>query len=189
MPILLLDNYDSFTLNIVELLRQCGEHEVILRKNDEIDLHDLPDCSHLILSPGPATPKESGLLIPLIQQTLHRWPILGICLGHQAIAEAMGGELQLLPKPKHGYRTQITQQQHPEIFDQIPAQFTVGLYHSWVVSETHFPQVLEITAHSNDGHIMALKHKTASLHGVQFHPESYMTEFGLQLMKNFLLLN
>lgn len=186
MRILLIDNYDSFTFNIVELLREVGIAEIDVIKNDDPFPDDVTDYSHLILSPGPATPKESGCLMDIIRRHYRSKPMLGICLGHQAIAEVFGASLRNLNKPHHGYRSTLQCIQPSTLFKEMPLRFTVGLYHSWVVDEESMPSELEVTAVSSDNHIMAFQHQQYPVYGVQFHPESYMTEYGLKLMQNFL---
>lgn len=195
MRVLLIDNYDSFTYNIVELLRPLPIGEVSLRMNDEVSVEEAMVFDVLIFSPGPATPRESGNLLEIIKALAPTHPMLGICLGHQAIAEAFGGQLRNEPQPYHGFQTIVQVVKPHQLFDGLPrdtgddslaASFTAGLYHSWTVDEDHLPGELEVTAYSAEGNIMALRHKTYNLHGLQFHPESYMTQFGKDILENFL---
>jgi anthranilate synthase component II len=186
LKILLIDNYDSFTFNIVELLRQTGYDAITMMKNDEIKWEEMNSFSHIILSPGPATPKESGSMLQVIEKYASTKKMLGICLGHQAIAEAFGGTLDCIPNPNHGQRIHINILQESDLFRNIPSQFHVGLYHSWIVNKEKLPRNFVVTSESEDGHIMAIQHHELPVYGVQFHPESYMTEFGIELMKNFL---
>jgi anthranilate synthase component 2 len=186
LRLLLIDNYDSFTYNIVEQLRCLQINEIQIKKNDEIDAHKASHYDKIIISPGPATPRESGNIISIIRSLTSTHSILGICLGHQAIAEALGGKLSQLSNPLHGYQTTIKTNKSHSIFKGIDMPCKVGLYHSWYVDENHLPDCLEITSHSKEGIIMSIKHKLFDIHGVQFHPESYMTKDGLEIIKNFL---
>jgi anthranilate synthase component II len=186
LKILLIDNYDSFTFNIVELLRSigCGDLSVIL--NDKIDIEAASNFDKIIISPGPATPQESGNILHVIQSLASTKSILGICLGHQAIAVAFGGKLIQLNKPHHGFSTEIIHHKPHHIFNNLAMPCKVGLYHSWMVDEVNLPSNLQVTSYSKEGHVMSLRHHEFDVHGVQFHPESYMTENGKMMMKNFL---
>jgi anthranilate synthase component 2 len=195
LRVLLIDNYDSFTYNIVALLQQLEVDDLTLRKNDEIEAAEASLYDAILLSPGPALPVASGNLLDIVRQLAPTHPILGICLGHQAIAEAFGGCLRNEALPYHGYQTSLRFVKPHHLFDglprdaedaNLPASFKVGLYHSWSVDETNLPEALEVTAYSTEGNIMAMRHKTYNVHGVQFHPESYMTEYGKELIWNFL---
>ncbi|MBK7762662.1 MAG: aminodeoxychorismate/anthranilate synthase component II [Bacteroidetes bacterium] len=190
MKILLIDNYDSFTFNLVELLRPLGMHEITLVKNDEVNQAIASNFDRIIISPGPATPSESGNVLEVIQQCASTHSILGICLGHQAIAEAFGGKLYNLNLPYHGYQTEIIPvenlQTKQTLYQNLQVPIRSGLYHSWVVSETDLPDCLEITAYSKEGYIMGIKHTKYDVEGIQFHPESYMTDCGKILMQNWL---
>lgn len=186
MRILLLDNYDSFTFNIVERLRHLGYYHVERHYNDAITPQEALQYDAIILSPGPATPREAGNLWSIIEHTYTQRPILGICLGHQAIAEVMGATLQNLKTPFHGYKTtlQVVTPNNPLL--QTLHNTSVGLYHSWVVDPDQIPESLKITAYSSEGHIMAIQHQKYPVYGVQFHPESYMSPQGDALFSAFL---
>jgi len=184
--IVVIDNYDSFTFNLVHYLEDLGAH-VTTYRNDEFEIEDLKTFDKILLSPGPGIPKEAGLLYDVIQCYGSKKSILGICLGMQAIGEVFGGTLQNLEKVHHGIATKIKQTVDDEtLFKELPAEFEVGRYHSWVVSPIQFPEVLEITAVDFKGEIMALRHKTFDIKGVQFHPESIMTPYGKTILKNWL---
>lgn len=184
--IVVIDNYDSFTFNLVHYLEDLGAH-VTTYRNDEFEIEDLKTFDKILLSPGPGIPKEAGLLFDVIQYYGPKKSILGICLGMQAIGEVFGGTLQNLEKVHHGIATKIKQTVDDEIlFEELPVEFEVGRYHSWVVSPIQFPEVLEITAVDFKGEIMALRHKTYDIKGVQFHPESIMTPYGKTMLKNWL---
>jgi anthranilate synthase component II len=182
---LLIDNYDSFTYNIVELLRSLDLQNITVVFNNQITVLQAAKYDKIIISPGPATPIESGNIIEIIQALSPTHSILGICLGHQAIAEAFGASLIQLALPHHGYQTEIEAHKPHRIFNEIEMPCKVGLYHSWMVDASHFPACLEITSFSNDGHIMSLQHKEYDVSGIQFHPESYMTKHGKQMLGNF----
>lgn len=186
MRILLLDNYDSFTHNIVERLRVLNYHDVTQAYNDTFKPEDIQHFDALILSPGPGTPREAGCLLSLIQTAHTQIPILGICLGHQAIAEFFGASLINLPQPVHGIQSTLQViHTHNALLDQLHGE-SIGRYHSWVVDPEQVPDTLQITALSDDGHIMALQHRTYPVYGVQFHPESYMCPKGDTLFTAFL---
>lgn len=185
--ILVIDNYDSFTYNLVHLLHEL-DVEVEVWRNDKFELAQVNDFEKIVLSPGPGIPEEAGLLLPLIQTYGSSKNIFGVCLGQQAIAQAYGGKLLNLGKPMHGIATPIQVLDTTELtFQSCPTEFLVGRYHSWVVDTKAFPAELEITAKDHEGQIMALRHKTHQVRGVQFHPESVLTEHGLQMMKNWAL--
>ncbi len=185
MKLLLIDNYDSFTYNIVELLRQCNVHTITIVKNDEVTIAIAKQYTHIIISPGPKVPKESGTILCIIKELYTTHSILGICLGHQAIAEAFGATLHNFEHPKHGCIETIETEKEI-LYNSLPKNFNVGLYHSWYVSSNNFPQELQITAKTKEGIIMSLKHKNYKVWGVQFHPESYMTEYGKEIMLHWL---
>ena len=188
MKILVFDNYDSFTYNLVQLIRALGFDNIEVHRNDKIPMEKVADFDKIILSPGPGVPEESGLLLPLIKHYAASKSILGVCLGHQAIAETFGGQLLNLEQVYHGVAMQITTTAADPIFDGIPPTFLAGRYHSWIVDEKKIPDELEITAVDNENKIMALRHKTFDLHGVQFHPESVLTPEGQTIINNFLKL-
>lgn len=186
MKILVFDNYDSFTYNLVHLIKEFGYENVEVHRNDQISLEDIARFDKIILSPGPGVPSESGLLIPLIKEYAGKKPIFGVCLGHQAIGEAFGAKLKNLEDVYHGIATEIKIIEPDYIFNNINPTIEVGRYHSWVVSREDFPSCLEITAEDRDGQIMGLRHKEYDIHGVQFHPESVLTPKGAVIVKNFL---
>ncbi|WP_308599961.1 aminodeoxychorismate/anthranilate synthase component II [uncultured Dysgonomonas sp.] len=186
MKILIFDNYDSFTYNLVHLVKELGYTDVDVFRNDKIALEDVAKYDKIILSPGPGIPSEAGLLLPLIKEYAGKKPILGVCLGHQAIGEAFGTLLKNLEDVYHGVATRISITQPDYIFDTLGRELEVGRYHSWIVDNNGLPDCIEITATDNNGQIMALKHKEFDVHGVQFHPESVLTPAGETIVKNFL---
>lgn len=186
MKILIFDNYDSFTYNLVHLVKELGYTDVDVFRNDKIALEDVAKYDKIILSPGPGIPSEAGLLLPLIKEYAGKKPILGVCLGHQAIGEAFGAQLKNLEDVYHGVATRINITQPDYIFDTLGRELEVGRYHSWIVDNNKLPDCIEITATDNNGQIMALKHKEFDVHGVQFHPESVLTPAGETIIKNFL---
>lgn len=191
MNILVFDNYDSFTYNLVHLVEKIMQQKVDVFRNDKMDLEMVKAYDKIILSPGPGIPCEAGLLLPLIESYASTKSILGVCLGHQAIAEAFGGSLLNLTKVYHGVATKISvetdhQNKSDNIFNGIPSEFVVGRYHSWIVDEKDLPAELKITAKDELGYIMALKHEKFDVTGVQFHPESLLTPYGETIMKNWL---
>lgn len=186
MKILIFDNYDSFTYNLVHLVKELGYTDVDVFRNDKIALEDVAKYDKIILSPGPGIPSEAGLLLPLIKEYAGKRPILGVCLGHQAIGEAFGAQLKNLEDVYHGVATRINITQPDYIFDTLGCELEVGRYHSWIVDNNGLPDCIEITATDNNGQIMALKHKEFDVHGVQFHPESVLTPAGETIVKNFL---
>lgn len=186
MKILVFDNYDSFTYNLVHIVKALGYKNVEVHRNDKIALEDIQQFDKIILSPGPGIPSEAGILLDVIKTYATQKPILGVCLGHQAIGEVFGGKLINLPKVFHGVATPIKIIIKDKIFEDLPEEFAVGRYHSWVVSNEDFPQELEITAVDEYGYIMALRHKKYNIKGVQFHPESILTECGEDIIRNWL---
>ena len=187
MKIVIIDNYDSFTYNLSHLLKELGA-EVSVFRNDQFELPQLETFDKIVLSPGPGIPSEAGLLLDVIRTYAGRKPIFGVCLGHQAIGEAFGGRLENLSEVFHGVATEGTQFGNDPVFAGLPQKITMGRYHSWVVSREGFPDCLEITAESNEGQIMALRHKEYDIHGIQFHPESVLTPDGRQILRNWLSL-
>ena len=187
MKILVFDNYDSFTYNLVHLVEKITHQKVEVFRNDQIALEQVKNYDKIILSPGPGVPSEAGLLLPLIKEYAATKSILGVCLGHQAIGEAFGGTLENLSTVYHGIATpiQITNEAAP-IFKGLGKSIEVGRYHSWIVSDKNFPTELEVTAVDSNGFIMALQHKSYDVQGVQFHPESVLTPVGEKLMRNWL---
>jgi anthranilate synthase component II len=186
MKILVFDNYDSFTYNLVHLVKKIADVDVDVFRNDEIALEKVKEYDKIILSPGPGIPTEAGLLLPLIKEYASSKPILGVCLGHQAIGEAFGGKLINLETVYHGVATKIEVNNEKDIFKGLPVELEVGRYHSWIVSDEDFPAELEITARDEHGYIMALEHKKYDIRGVQFHPESVLTPEGERIMRNWL---
>lgn len=184
--ILVIDNYDSFTYNLVQYLGELGE-EVTVRRNDEIDLAGIealrPD--HILISPGPCTPSEAGISLDLIERFKGAIPIFGVCLGHQAIGQAFGARVIRAERLMHGKTSPILHQGE-SVFAGLPSPFTATRYHSLIVERESLPDCLEITAETAEGEIMGLRHKTYAVEGVQFHPESIITEHGHQILRNFL---
>ncbi len=187
MNIVIIDNYDSFTYNLSHLVKELGAKVSVFR-NDQFQLSQLEIFDKIILSPGPGIPSEAGLLLDVIKTYAGRKPMLGVCLGHQAIGEAFGAHLENLSEVFHGVATEGTQLGNDPIFAGLPRRITMGRYHSWVVSREGLPDCLEITAESDEGQIMALRHRHYSLHGIQFHPESVLTPQGKDIIKNWINL-
>ena len=190
MRLLMIDNYDSFTYNIVQYFGELGA-EVITHRNDEITLEQLDALfqagafDRLCISPGPCSPNEAGVSVPAIRHFAGKLPILGVCLGHQSIGAAFGGNIIRAQELMHGKTSVITTTQ-TGVFRNLPRQFTVNRYHSLSIERASLPQELEITAWTDDGEIMGVRHKTLDVEGVQFHPESILTEHGHAMLKNFL---
>ena len=185
MKIVIIDNYDSFTYNLSHLVKELGA-EVTVVRNDQFALPELEAYDKIILSPGPGIPSEAGLLLDVIKTYAGKKPMLGVCLGHQAIGECFGAQLTNLSEVFHGVATEGTQFGNDPIFAGLPQRITMGRYHSWVVSKDGLPSCLEITAESDEGQIMALRHKEYDIHGIQFHPESVLTPEGRKIISNFL---
>jgi len=191
MKLLMIDNYDSFTWNIVQYFGELGA-EVEVVRNDEVTLADLDArlasgaMDRLVVSPGPCSPQEAGISVPAIAHFAGRLPILGVCLGHQAIGAAFGGHIVRAQQLMHGKTSVITTTQ-TGVFAGLPRQFTVNRYHSLSIERASCPEVLEITAWTEDGEIMGVRHKQLTIEGVQFHPESILSEHGHALLRNFLL--
>jgi anthranilate synthase component 2 len=191
MKILIFDNYDSFTYNLVHVVEKIIHGKVDVFRNDKISLEKVNDYDKIILSPGPGLPVESGLLLPLIKEFSSSKSILGVCLGQQAIAESFGGNLVNLKNVFHGVASKIKVNaartvSENDVFKSLPDELEVGRYHSWVVDKNDFPRDLEITAEDENGYIMAMRHKTFDVQGVQFHPESVLTPKGEDIMRNWL---
>ncbi len=195
MKILVFDNYDSFTYNLVHLVEKIIGEKVNVFRNDQIALEDIRVYDKILLSPGPGLPSEAGMLLPLIKEYASSKSILGVCLGHQAIGEVFGGRLINLAKVYHGVASpvKIIPRQggklsvNADLFQDIPDGFLAGRYHSWVIDQKDFPNSLEITAIDSNGQIMALRHREFDVLGVQFHPESVLTPEGERIMKNWLI--
>jgi anthranilate synthase component 2 len=187
MKILVLDNYDSFTYNLVHYLEEIlGERPDVFR-NDKIKLEEINKYDKILLSPGPGLPKEAGILCDLIREYAPKKSILGVCLGLQAIGEVFGGELENLENVYHGVATPVkVLDKNEKIFSGLPENFEVGRYHSWVVSKNNLPDCFEKTAEDDNGQIMGLTHKKYDVRGVQFHPESIMTEYGMDMLRNWV---
>jgi anthranilate synthase component II len=187
MKVLIFDNYDSFTYNLVHLVEKILHQKVEVFRNDQIPLEKVAEYDKIILSPGPGIPEEAGLLLPLIKQYAPTKSILGVCLGHQAIGEAFGGKLINLSTVYHGVATDCQLSTGiSQLFEGLPGNITIGRYHSWIVSDKDFPADLEITARDENNYIMGLQHKTYDVQGVQFHPESVLTPDGEKIMRNWL---
>lgn len=204
MKILVFDNYDSFTYNLVHLVEKIVHEKVDVYRNDQIPLEKVKEYDKIILSPGPGIPEEAGLLLPLIKEYAPSKSILGVCLGHQAIGEAFGGTLVNLSTVYHGVAMPVKlvnrqssvvkkgnssftiRHSQNDLFKALPSEFEVGRYHSWVVAKENFPVELEITAEDENGYVMGLRHKTYDVQGVQFHPESVLTPRGEEIMRNWL---
>lgn len=186
MRILVFDNYDSFTYNLVHLIKSLGFKKIDVFRNDKIALEDVDKYDKIILSPGPGIPSEAGILLPLIKEYASKKPILGVCLGHQAIGEAFGAKLENLQDVYHGIATSANIVSSDYLFQGIESPFMVGRYHSWIVSHEKFPDCLEVTSEDENGQIMSLRHKEYDVHGVQFHPESMLTPEGSIIIKNFV---
>ena len=198
MKIVIIDNYDSFTYNLSHLVKEIGADVTVVR-NDCFELEELQGYDKIILSPGPGIPSEAGLLLDVIREYAGKKPILGVCLGHQAIGEVFGARLENLSEVFHGVATPCHIIADDSIFEGLERQITIGRYHSWVVSDDNFPSCLEITAVSDDNlsddasgphtrQVMALRHRQYDIHGIQFHPESVLTPCGRQIIKNFIAL-
>lgn len=184
--ILLIDNYDSFTYNLVQYLGELGA-EVLVKRNDEIDLDGIEELApeKIVISPGPCTPNEAGISVDLIKRFSGEIPILGVCLGHQSIAAAFGGNIIRANEIMHGKTSEIYHE-NEGVFQGLPQPFPATRYHSLVIDPETLPNILKVTAHTKDQTIMGVQHKEHPTHGVQFHPESILTEVGKDLLKNFL---
>jgi anthranilate synthase component 2 len=184
--LLMIDNYDSFTYNLVQYLGELGQ-DIQVYRNDEIDLAKVaalkPD--HIVISPGPCTPNEAGISVPLIKEFAGKIPLLGVCLGHQSIGQAFGGRIIKAKTLMHG-KTSLIHHKNIGVFKGLPNPYTATRYHSLVIEKETLPDCLEITAWTDDGEIMGVRHKTLRVEGVQFHPESILTEHGHELLDNFL---
>ncbi len=188
MRILLIDNYDSFTYNLVHYLEKLSDIEVDVIRNDEIDLDSIQSYSHIVLSPGPGLPNEANQLMEIIEKYANTKNILGVCLGHQAIAQYFGSTLSNLPTVVHGEAKEIEILNQDELFKNLPTYIKVGRYHSWVIKETDLSKSLNATAVDSEQNVMAFKHHSLPIFGIQFHPESILTDFGEQMISNWLKL-
>ena len=191
MKILIFDNYDSFTYNLVHMVEKITHTKVDVYRNDQLPLEKVKEYDKIILSPGPGIPSEAGSLLEVIKEYASTKSILGVCLGHQAIGEAFGGKLINLDTVYHGVATpiEIKSKKLPgknDLFDGLPTKIEVGRYHSWIISDEDFPEELEVTARAENNLIMALQHKTFDVQGVQFHPESVLTPDGEKILRNWL---
>lgn len=184
--ILLIDNYDSFTYNLYHYLIQAGEKEVLVKRNDEISIAEIQKLNPhgIMLSPGPCTPNEAGICLEVIEKLQGIFPIFGICLGHQAIGQAFGGKI-IKTHPMHGKVSEVFHQKE-SLFQGLPSPFKATRYHSLIIEKTTCPEELKITAETSDGIIMAVEHKRLKIFGVQFHPESIESEYGHEIIRNFL---
>ena len=185
--ILVIDNYDSFVYNLVQLLKENGKCRFDIVRNDRIDFTRLSRYDGLLLSPGPGIPAEAGDLLRVVNQCKTTHSILGICLGHQAIAESFGAKLERLPFPKHGHESPlIIQDTEDPIYRNLPSQAVIGRYHSWTVTPSTLPPPLKVSAIDEEGHIMSFYHPFLPIHGLQFHPESIITNIGSLLINNWI---
>lgn len=188
MNILLIDNYDSFTYNLSQYLEEEGgdDVEVTVWRNDQFDIDDVERFDKIVLSPGPGVPDEAGLIKAVVRRYAPTKPILGVCLGEQAIGEVFGAEIYNLNTVFHGIQSSVRIVASDYIFDNLSDSIKVGRYHSWVVGKEDFPAELEVTAVSDEGQVMALKHRRYDVHGIQFHPESILTPEGRTIIRNFI---
>ena len=185
--IVVIDNYDSFTYNLVHAIKKISGLPVDVFRNDEIALEDLEKYDKIVLSPGPGLPVEAGLLLDIIRKFAPTKSILGVCLGHQAIGEVFGGTLTNMNRVLHGIATPVTKtEQSTTLFDGLPDSFSVGRYHSWIVNQEDLPECLHVTSYDDNGMIMSMKHTEFDVEGVQFHPESVLTPLGEQMIANWL---
>jgi para-aminobenzoate synthetase component 2 len=183
--ILVVDNYDSFVFNLVQYLQQLGA-EVVVKRNDEVNANSINEFDGVLLSPGPGTPEDAGACIEIVKAAIEKQkPLLGVCLGHQAIGSALGGKVSRAPELLHGKTSQV-QHKNEGVFKDLKSPFRATRYHSLAIENPNFPNDLTITATTESGVIMGVKHKTAPIEGVQFHPESILTEGGHHLLANWL---
>ena len=186
MRIILIDNYDSFTYNLLHSIEEVSDAEVVVKRNDQLSIDEVNEFDAIVLSPGPGIPSEAGLLLPIIKEYAGIKPILGVCLGHQAIAEALGGSLINLSEVFHGVESEIKIVSKSTIFENMDSVQQVGRYHSWVVDNSTLPTCLEVTAISDEGQIMGIQHNELPIYGIQFHPESVLTPCGNEMISNFI---
>lgn len=185
MRVVIIDNYDSFTYNLSHLLKELGA-EVTVYRNDKFQMEKLEGFDKIVLSPGPGIPSEAGLLLDVIKAYAGRKPILGVCLGHQAIGESFGGKLTNIGQVMHGVATPCHITVDDYLFEGLPKEIEIGRYHSWVVDQEGFPECLEVTSVSDDGFVMSLRHKEYDIRGIQYHPESVLTPDGKTILGNWL---
>ena len=188
MSLLIIDNYDSFTYNMVQCVEQAGAEDYLLVKNDLLNSLKPAQFEKVLISPGPGIASESGQLPGFIKKFYQSKSFFGICLGFEALLEFFGAKLSLLPEPMHGIQNEGTILHNDPLFQHLPPKFQIGHYHSWYVKEEDFPEETEILMKDSAGLVMAFRHKKYNLRAVQFHPESYMTEFGPEIIKNWLTL-
>lgn len=186
MRILLVDNYDSFTYNLLHYLEKVSDTTVDVVRNDKLILDNVGNYERIVLSPGPGLPEEAGLLMPLINRFKLSKKILGVCLGHQAIASSYNAKLTNLEQVVHGEACPMHIRNNKSLFEGLPKHFNVGRYHSWVVKEAELPKELTCLSSDENGNVMAFQHQSLPLFGVQFHPESILTEYGLEIIKNWM---
>ncbi|MCK5470431.1 MAG: aminodeoxychorismate/anthranilate synthase component II [Cyclobacteriaceae bacterium] len=187
MKILVLDNYDSFTYNLVQYIERVLKEAVVVKRNDQLNLEEVAAYDKILISPGPGIPNEAGICLDLIKEYGPVKSILGVCLGHQAIAEAYGGSIANLSTVYHGVTGQMKQLVDDEyLFSGVPGEFDAGRYHSWVVEHETLPEEIEIIVENDEGYIMAIRHREHDVRGVQFHPESVLAPDGRRMVKNFL---
>jgi para-aminobenzoate synthetase component II len=183
--LLVIDNYDSFTFNLVQYIREIGE-EVVVYRNDQVTLKGIEEMhpDYILISPGPGNPDSAGICLDVVKRFHQEIPIIGVCLGQQIIAQAFGGQINKATKPMHG---KVSQMRHDQrgVFRELPSPIQVARYHSLIVDESTLPPCLEISARTVDGEIMALRHKQYRVEGVQFHPEAILTEYGIEMLRNF----
>ncbi len=186
--ILVLDNYDSFVHNLSRYIQELG-HTTVIYRSDRLSIADIEALTldAIVISPGPCTPTEAGISLEVVKQLGSKIPILGICLGHQTIAQALGGTIQKAQAPAHG-KTKLIRHTSEGIFADLPSPIRVGCYHSLIVATENLPEDLIVTSYSEEGEIMSLQHRTYKIHGVQFHPESVLTDFGYEFIKSFLAI-
>ena len=186
MKIYLIDNYDSFTYNLVHLLREVGVADVAVHRNDVVDVAEVLASDALLVSPGPGVPKDAGKLMGVLEAVVGKMPVMGVCLGLQAIGEHFGGQLRNLNDVYHGVATPIEVLEEKGLFEGLGNEIEVGRYHSWVLDKETVPAELVLTARDSEGEVMALRHRSLPIHALQFHPESILTPSGAQLMSNFI---
>ena len=186
MALLIIDNYDSFTYNLVQLVEQCGVKDYRLVKNDHLNGINQREFDKVLISPGPGIASEAGDLMPFVKKYLKKKSFLGICLGYEALAQLCGGKLIRLPQPMHGLRNKGKVLVDDGIFKGLPKEFSIGHYHSWIIERESMPEELEATMEDENGLIMAFRHHRYDLTGLQFHPESVMTEYGREMIGNWM---